>query len=258
MVIKRDIWYTPTQKMRRLHIYLPDSYDYTQDRYPVMYFFDGHNLFYDEDATYGTCWGLKGFLDHWHKPMIVVGIECGHEGEERLNEYCPYHVGKGFLSRVQGIGDDTVRWMIDQLKTLIDQDYRTYPFRECTGIAGASMGGLMALFAAIRYNSWFSKAACLSSAISPCMAQLDNEFKCCSISPDTRIYLSWGTREAYGVTDHTHEDRNSYVCKRNQLMAKRFTARGAAAEVYCQIGGQHCEADWAKQVQGFMRFLWES
>ena len=34
----------------------------TQERYPVMYFFDGHNLFYDEDATYGTSWGLKGFL----------------------------------------------------------------------------------------------------------------------------------------------------------------------------------------------------
>ncbi|MCI8725013.1 MAG: alpha/beta hydrolase [Hungatella sp.] len=258
MVIKRDIWYTPTQKMRRLHIYLPDSYDYTQERYPVMYFFDGHNLFYDEDATYGTSWGLKGFLDHWNKPMIVVGIECGHEGEERLNEYCPYHVGKGFLSRVQGIGDDTIRWMIDDLKTMIDRDYRTCPFRECTGIAGSSMGGLMALFASIRYNQWFSKAACLSSAISPCMSQLDNEFKCCSISPDTRVYLSWGTREAFGITDHLHQDKTSQMWKRNQLIAKRFSSRGAATQVYCQAGGQHCEADWAKQVQGFMRFLWES
>ena len=258
MVIKRDIWYTPTQKMRRLHIYLPDSYDYTQERYPVMYFFDGHNLFYDEDATYGTSWGLKGFLDHWNKPMIVVGIECGHEGEERLNEYCPYHVGKGFLSRVQGIGDDTIRWMIDDLKTMIDRDYRTCPFRECTGIAGSSMGGLMALFASIRYNQWFSKAACLSSAISPCMSQLDNEFKCCSISPDTRVYLSWGTREAFGKTDHLHQDKTSQMWKRNQLIAKRFSSRGAATQVYCQAGGQHCEADWAKQVQGFMRFLWES
>ena len=258
MVIKRDIWYTPTQKMRRLHIYLPDSYDYTQERYPVMYFFDGHNLFYDEDATYGTSWGLKGFLDHWNKHMIVVGIECGHEGEERLNEYCPYHVGKGFLSRVQGIGDDTIRWMIDDLKTMIDRDYRTCPFRECTGIAGSSMGGLMALFASIRYNQWFSKAACLSSAISPCMSQLDNEFKCCSISPDTRVYLSWGTREAFGITDHLHQDKTSQMWKRNQLIAKRFSSRGAATQVYCQAGGQHCEADWAKQVQGFMRFLWES
>lgn len=258
MVIKRDIWFTPTQKMRRLHIYLPDSYDYTQERYPVMYFFDGHNLFFDGDATYGTCWSLKEFLDHWNKPMIIVGIECGHEGEERLNEYCPYHVEKGFLSRVQGVGDATVQWMIEELKPVIDQEYRTYPFRECTGIAGSSMGGLMALFAVIRYNQWFSKAACLSSAISFCMPQLDNEFKSCSISPDTRVYLSWGTREVQGVTDHMHEDKNSYMSKRNWLMAKRFSSKGATAQIYCQLGGQHCEADWAKQVKGFMRFLWDS
>ena len=120
------------------------------------------------------------------------------------------------------------------------------------------MGGLMALFASIRYNQWFSKAACLSSAISPCMSQLDNEFKCCSISPDTRVYLSWGTREAFGITDHLHQDKTSQMWKRNQLIAKRFSSRGAATQVYCQAGGQHCEADWAKQVQGFMRFLWES
>lgn len=41
MVIKRDIWFSPTQKTRGLHIYLPDSYDYTQERYPVMYFLMG-------------------------------------------------------------------------------------------------------------------------------------------------------------------------------------------------------------------------
>ena len=116
----------------------------------------------------------------------------------------------------------------------------------------------MALFAVIRYNDWFSKAACLSSAISPCMSQLDNEFKCCSISPDTRVYLSWGTREVQGVTDHIHEDKNSYISKRNRLLAKRITSKGAVAQVYCQPGGQHCEADWARQVQGFMRFLWQS
>ena len=28
-----------------------------------MYFFDGHNLFFDEDATYGKSWGLKDFLE---------------------------------------------------------------------------------------------------------------------------------------------------------------------------------------------------
>ncbi|MBQ9166319.1 MAG: hypothetical protein IJX71_05275 [Oscillospiraceae bacterium] len=63
MIVKRDWIYTPNGKNRPLHIYLPDDYDASEERYPVMYFFDGHNLFFDEDATYGKSWGLKTFLD---------------------------------------------------------------------------------------------------------------------------------------------------------------------------------------------------
>ena len=64
MIVKRDFIYTPNGQNRMLHIYLPDSYDSTEERYPVMYFFDGHNLFFNEDATYGKSLGLKEFLDH--------------------------------------------------------------------------------------------------------------------------------------------------------------------------------------------------
>ena len=81
MVIKRDFTYSPKGRNRPLHIYLPDDYDRTDTRYPVMYFFDGHNLFFDRDATYGKSWGLKDFLDGWGKDMIVVGMECGHQGQ---------------------------------------------------------------------------------------------------------------------------------------------------------------------------------
>ena len=91
MLIKRDMLFTPKNKNRPLHIWLPEGYDNSTDRYPVMYFFDGHNLFTDADATFGKCWGLLDFLQSWEKPLIVVGIECGHEGNERLYEYCPYH-----------------------------------------------------------------------------------------------------------------------------------------------------------------------
>jgi predicted alpha/beta superfamily hydrolase len=78
MIIKKDFLYPAANEMRRLHIYLPDSYNETEERYPVMYFFDGHNLYTNEDATYGKSWGLKDFLDNWQKDMIIVGIECGH------------------------------------------------------------------------------------------------------------------------------------------------------------------------------------
>lgn len=61
MVIKRDFTYTPKGASRPLHIWLPEGYHESDERYPVMYFFDGHNLFFDHDATYGKSWGLKGF-----------------------------------------------------------------------------------------------------------------------------------------------------------------------------------------------------
>ena len=102
MVIKRDFIYTPNGQNRMLHIYLPDSYDSTEERYPVMYFFDGHNLFFNEDATYGKSWGIREFLEYWNKNMIIVGIECGHGAGERLGEYCPYTVNKSFLKNIEG------------------------------------------------------------------------------------------------------------------------------------------------------------
>ena len=49
---------------RRAYIYLPDSWEMDPDlRYPVLYMFDGHNVFFDEDATYGKSWGMGEYLD---------------------------------------------------------------------------------------------------------------------------------------------------------------------------------------------------
>lgn len=256
MIVKRDFWYSPTGKNRPLHIYLPEGYEQTEEQYPVMYFFDGHNLFYDEDATYGKSWGLKAFLDQWEKPMIIVGIECGHEGEERLCEYLPYPVHRGYFSRFPGIGDATIQWMIHEVKPVIDREYRTYPFRECTGIAGSSMGGLMALYGVVHYNQWFSKAACISSAIGFCRPALMRDMNQNPVDPDTRVYLSWGTQEAHGAKDIWSEDRSSYTYRGNRAVANKIWGNGAKAKMYCQIGGRHCEADWEKLVPDFMDYLW--
>lgn len=255
MIIKRDFVYTPNGKNRPLHIYLPEGYDQTEERYPVMYFFDGHNLFFDEDATYGKSWGLKTFLDGWAKPMIVVGLECGHEGEERLSEYLPYPA-TGWFSKFEPMGDATLEWMVREVKPVIDRDYRTIPFRECTAIAGSSMGGLMALYGAVHYNQWFSKAGCVSSAIGSCMGPLMEDMYRHDMDPDTRVFLSWGTKEAHGIRNRNRNDCHSYTYHWNREVADKVTRSGATARLHCQIGGGHCEADWEKLVPVFMDFLW--
>ena len=41
-------------EQRRVYVYLPTMYEADPDRrYPVLYMFDGQNVFFDEDATFG-------------------------------------------------------------------------------------------------------------------------------------------------------------------------------------------------------------
>lgn len=256
MVIKRNCRYTPNGENRPLHIYLPEDYDRSEERYPVMYFFDGHNLFFDADATYGKCWGLKEFLDHWEKDMIVVGMECSHTGNHRLEEYLPYPAVNTAFGPLEAHGDETLGWLLEEVKPLIDREYRTSPFRECTGIAGSSMGGLMAIRAVVHDNRWFSKAACLSSAIGFCPDAVLADAAGTPVDPDTRVYLSWGSREAWGQHDPEREDPRSESYQWNHAIARSLHSSGAAVWVNCQAGGGHCEADWEKQVPGFMDYLW--
>ena len=254
MIIKRSSVYTPKGKERMLHIYLPDDYDTSTNRYPVMYFFDGHNLFYDTDATYGKSWGLKDFLDQWEKQMIIVVIECGHEGSERMSEYCPYDFRSSYWGDVTGTGDDCMQWIVDEIKPMIDREYRTYSFREATAIGGSSMGGLMSLFAVVKYNDVFSKAACVSSAIGFARFQMMNDIKRYPIEEDTKVYLSWGTEEAHGKDDFPVME--TYTAKMNLEANHLLQLKGAQTFVYVQEGGHHCEADWEKQVPEFMHDLW--
>ena len=46
MVEKFDIVITPLGLERTIHVYLPEDYYDSDEQYPVMYMFDGHNLFY--------------------------------------------------------------------------------------------------------------------------------------------------------------------------------------------------------------------
>ena len=66
-------------EVRSAYICLPETYTFDiNQRFPVLYMFDGHNLFFDTHATYGKSWGLKEYMEYTHTPLIIVGIECNH------------------------------------------------------------------------------------------------------------------------------------------------------------------------------------
>ncbi|MEX2804001.1 alpha/beta hydrolase [Streptococcus sp. H31] len=253
MIHYHDMLFTEVGKNRRLHVYLPDNYYESGESYPVMYFFDGHNLFFDQAATYGKSWEMYSFMQSFEKPMIIVGLECGHEGNERLSEYSPYDIKSPYFGQFKGLGYQTMQWIVEEVKPFIDATYPTYPFREATGIGGSSMGGLMALYAAGKYNHIFSKAACVSSAIQLCLPQITKDLSQSAIDSNTRVFLSWGTEES------SQDSGNSWqtaTAKANKQAARYFENSQAAVTLYCQEGGRHSEEDWEKQVPLFMDFLW--
>lgn len=255
MIIRQPMYYPPGNSDRILHIYLPDDYYSSEERYPVMYFFDGHNLFFNEEATYGTCWGLKDFLDHWGKKIIIVGMECSHKDRERLSEYSPYN--KHFFGKnIDGKGKETFRWIIEDVKPMIDRDYRTWSHREATGIGGSSMGGLMSMYGIIAHNDIFSKAACVSTGIYWNVSNFRKELKHTELSSDTRIFMSWGETESGPVPFGGNPEFDSRESRTTRKFEKELQLKNARTYLFFQHNGRHCEADWAKQVPVFMDWLW--
>lgn len=228
MIEWHDIWYWPKRKTCTLHVYIPGWYYDSTERLPVMYFFDGNNLFLDEHATYGRSWRLSRFLDRWEKPMIVVGIDCPHDGE------------------------DTFQWILSDVKQTIDAQYRTWPHREATGIAGAGDGGLLSLYGAVCHNATFGKAASLSGGIRFHKKELARYLMSSNISPDTRVYLSWGEHESGRI----YEDGSNAEQRAIDEVVDTLADRGVATMVHCQPSGRHHETHWEKQVPQFMDFLW--
>lgn len=235
-------------EVRSAYIYLPESYNHDTDaRYPVLYMFDGHNVFFDEDATYGKCWGMKEYMDYTETPLIIAAVECNHSPDNgRLKEYSPFTFSDPNFGKITGRGKITMEWITRTFKPYIDHHFRTLPDRKHTFIAGSSMGGLMSLYAVLEYNQVFSRAAALSPSLWLSPADSEQMIRRSKPRPDTVIYMDYGSRE---MGNHIRM-RRAFGKTATLLLEKRIL-------LDCRIvpGGEHCEASWEKQIPFFMNTL---
>lgn len=233
---------------RNVYLYLPESYAYDlEKRYPVLYMFDGHNVFFDSDATYGKSWGMKEYMDYTNTQMIIVAVECNHSPDHgRLKEYSPFTFRDPSLGVIEGWGRMTMNWLIHRLKADIDQRFRTLPEREHTFISGSSMGGLMSLYAVLEYNSIFSRAAALSPSLWTAPDKLEWLIRRSTLLPDTVIYMDYGANELknHKAMPYQFKKVTSQLLERHVLLNCRIVP-----------GGEHCEASWERQIPFFMGTL---
>lgn len=233
------------KETRLAYIYLPDSYEkYPNRRYPVMYMFDGHNVFYDTHATYGKSWGMGEYLDATQTQMIIAAVECNHHPDNgRLKEYSPYSFREQGFGNITGKGDIYMDWLVNEFKPYIDANYRTLPDRDHTLIAGSSMGGLMSFYAAIAYNKYFSRAACLSPAFMVSEKKLKKLVQEAELFGETNIYMDYGFEEIKG--------REAAMIRLCGIQAE-VMKRGIYVESRIIPHGHHCEASWERQIPLFM------
>ncbi len=232
---------------RRVYLYLPDSYDKKKDTsYPVMYMFDGHNVFFDSDATYGKSWGMYNYLNSAKKELIVVAVECNHAGNCRLQEYSPFHFENATLGKIKGRGRLSMNWLVNTLKPYIDENYRTLPDRKNTILCGSSMGGLMALYGVCVYNHIFQRGACLSPSLWIDPGKVLEFVARSHIRRDTCIYMDYGSEEMFNHAANAE----SLISASHLLLTKRVNLALRVVP-----GGSHCEASWERQIPIFMDCL---
>ncbi len=249
MVIKWDVTIPKLtgDKTRKAYIYLPDSYETEPDkRYPVMYMFDGHNVFFDEDATFGKSWGMNKYMQETGKDLIIVGVACNPEGNGRIIEYSPFNYENATMGKIKGKGGVYMSWLIKDLKPYIDAHYRTLPDRENTIIAGSSMGGLMALYAVSAFNNVFQRAACLSPSLWIAPGQVLEMVARAHIENDTCVYLDYGSLEIFNHAANAE----SLISSGHLLLTKRVNLAFRIIP-----GGTHSEASWEQQIPIFMECL---
>lgn len=160
-IIDTAFYIPQLNRNRRIWLYLPPGYEKSKKKYPVLYMHDGQNIF-EAATSYSGEWGVDEFLDSMFtqskKEVIVVGIDNGNF--KRMNEYNPWE----FQNFGKGEGDEYVDFLVKTLKPFIDQHYRTLKNKSNTFIAGSSMGGLISLYAVLKYPQVYGGAGIFSPA----------------------------------------------------------------------------------------------
>jgi predicted alpha/beta superfamily hydrolase len=240
--------------VRDLLVATPPGYDDAANAgraYPVLYLQDGQNVFEK----------LPGVPGEWHadealqalvnaglmEPVIIVGIP--NSGAARMEEYSPYPI-KGSTPR----GDEYLVWMMREVMPRVERAYRVKTGPEHTAIGGASLGGVISLYAATKHPEVFG--LCLAESV-PTLGESkeawEGYLKGAKRWP-SRLFLGMGDHEA-GIDESAVKLNEMYEAWANDL---RDTAQKAGVKQVMLMVGEnqsHNEAAWAARLPAGMKWL---
>lgn len=235
-----------------LYIGLPDKYDQTSKRYPVLYMQDGHNVFLKEDSFLGQTWQMLELYQENNDlaQVIVVALNASQKDKGRFYEYSPYHftIENEDFKGYGGGGDTYVDYMVDTIKPMIDKRYRT--ISSDSAIMGSSLGGFIALYAGLKYPNVYKKVASLSGSYFVALDPMIKAIETSNLDSINCIYMDTGDAEIAGGNP------NDYIESNRKIYQALLEKVGNEKLIFRIIkGGKHNEIDWAKRLKSVIKIL---
>jgi predicted alpha/beta superfamily hydrolase len=248
----RDFPSSPEGFSRTLRVLLPDAYaQQPSRRFPVLYMHDGQNVFaHPESAVFDTWCAnravealvMRGSIDPW----IVVGIDSG---PSRMSDYSPW---RDATMDAPGRADVYLRFLVDELKPWVDRSFRTRTASPSTAIAGASLGGLVSLYAGLRYPDVFGPIGAFSPSVMWAGRRMFDEWRA-HTRHWSRIYLDAGADEQLVINGHLLD----YGPATRDFGAhlRHLGYQPWELVTVLEPGGQHHERDWQRRLPAALEWL---
>ena len=262
---------------RRVVVWLPTGYKPKGPKYAVLYMHDGQNLFDKATAGYGMEWEIDETLDRLIqekkvRQTIVVGI---WNTSKRLQEYVPSKAFNGlppsYREKIRALyggdplSDGYLKFIVRELRPMIDKRFNVKTDRADTAIMGSSMGSLISLYAIDEYPKIFGAAGMLSThwplVISPDNKPISEE-QYEAVSSAFERYLTPALPDAAThklYFDHGSETLDAmyarYQDRVDAVVRRRGYRQWGSVLSLSYPGEKHNEISWASRVAVPLQYL---
>jgi predicted alpha/beta superfamily hydrolase len=224
------------ETQKKIWVYLPKSYESSTKVYPVIYMHDAQNLF-DAQTSFVGEWKVDEYLDSIDtNEAIIIGIE--HGNEKRIDELTPF-VNENYGG---GKGDQYLTFIVETLKPYVDSNYRTFTDMGHTTIWGSSLGGLISLYAIVKYPETFGNAGIFSPAIWINKNELIKLIISSTIDSNKKFYFLIGSEEG-----STMEIASSMVSDQHEMVQLLHSKGIHEKNIVDKVipNGKHNETLWS-------------
>ncbi len=233
---------------RAIWVYLPPTYvENSASRMGALYMHDGQNLFSAASAFGGNEWMVdetldQGAADGSIRETIVIGIESTARRVYELTPSVDPDEASG------GEADAYLSMLESELKPRVDAELRTLPGREHTALFGASLGGLVSVYAGVHRANVFGLIGAMSPSTWWDGTMILGEVAAMPNVRPLRFYVDSGN------AGPSNDDVLNTAELAAGLRAVGYQD-GTTLQYVVQDQAQHSETYWAQRLPAALRFL---